>query len=59
MRVCHVESAMFDDPNLVSCAGLAPVLALSERCGLAELVDAHLTLTASNHSGHVTLPSCQ
>ena len=24
-------SARFDDPNLVSCAGLAPVLALAER----------------------------
>lgn len=46
MRDCHVESAVFDDPNLVSCAGLAPVLALAERCGLAELVSEHLTLTA-------------
>jgi len=47
MRVCHVESAVFDDPNLVSCAGLAPVLALAERCGLAELVDGHVRLSAA------------
>jgi len=46
MRVCHVESVTFDDPNLVSCAGLAPVLALAQRCGLADLVGEHLTLTA-------------
>jgi Transposase DDE domain group 1 len=38
MRVPHGVSAVFDDPNLVSCAGLAPVLALADRCGLHELV---------------------
>ena len=37
---------MFDDPNLVSCGGLAPVVALAQRCGLAELVADKLTLTA-------------
>jgi len=47
MRVSHspaLVSAVFDDPNLVSCAGLAPVVALAERCGLAELVISRLTL---------------
>jgi hypothetical protein len=39
-------SAVFDDPNLVSCGGLAPVVALAQRRGLAELVAAKLTLTA-------------
>src|SRR5258706_64829 len=38
MRVCHGFTARFDDPNLVSCGGLAPVLALAERPGLADLV---------------------
>jgi len=38
MRVSHATTAVFDDPNLVSCAGLAPVLTLAERCGLHELV---------------------
>jgi len=47
MRFSHDSSALsasFDEPNLVSCAGLAPVLALAERAGLAELVGQHLTL---------------
>ena len=35
---------MFDDPNLVSSAGLVPVLALAERAGLRELADEHLTV---------------
>ena len=38
MRVCHDATAVFDDPNLVSCAGLAPVLQLAERAGLQRLV---------------------
>src|SRR5664279_5605190 len=46
MEVCHVESAVFDDPNLVSCAGLGPVVALAEQCGLPQLVAAQLTLPA-------------
>ena len=42
MRVCHNLSASFDDPNLVSCAGLVPVMALAERAGLHDLVAAHV-----------------
>ncbi len=41
------RSAVFDDPNLVSCAGLAPTMALAGRCGLADLVAANLTLKAA------------
>src|SRR4051794_34034205 len=37
-------SAVFDDPNLVSSAGLVPALALAERAGLRELADQHLTV---------------
>jgi hypothetical protein len=37
---------MFDDPNLVSCSGLVPVMALAERCGLSALVRQNLTITA-------------
>jgi hypothetical protein len=33
-------TAVFDDGNLVSFAGLAPVLALAERAGLSELIEA-------------------
>ena len=35
-------SAVFDDPNLVSCAGLAPVWQLAERAGLQRLVGEHV-----------------
>ncbi len=44
MRVCHEVTAVFDDPNLVSCAGLAPVLRLAERAGLQRLVAEHVSL---------------
>src|SRR5579884_2874922 len=44
MRVCHGFTAAFDDPNLVSCAGLAPVLRLAERAGLHELAAEHVRI---------------
>ena len=44
MRVCHGVTAQFDDPNLVSCAGLVPVLQLGERAGLGRLVGEHIHL---------------
>jgi hypothetical protein len=45
MRVCHGFTATFDDRNLVSCAGLAPVLQLAERAGLQRLVGEHVGLS--------------
>jgi hypothetical protein len=36
--------ASFDDPNLVSRAGLVPVMALAQRAGLSELVDEYVRL---------------
>ena len=45
MQVLHAPSALsavFDDPNLVSCAGLAPVMALATQAGLAELAASHV-----------------
>jgi hypothetical protein len=39
-----VKSAVFDDPNLVSSAGLVPVMALATRAGLAVLADRHLSV---------------
>ena len=42
MQVSHSSravSASFDDPNLVSAAGLVPVMALAARTGLGGLVD--------------------
>ena len=59
MRLFHarrVISARFDDPNLVSCAGLAAVLALATRCGLPRLLTERLTLAgagAANAAGKV------
>src|SRR5450631_2574260 len=47
MQLSHtprVASAVFDDPNLVSCAGLVPMLALARSAGLHELADTHLTV---------------
>ncbi len=44
MRVCHGVTATFDDPNLVSCAGLAPVLEMAERAGLQDLVVEHVRI---------------
>jgi hypothetical protein len=35
---------VFDDENLVSCAGLVPVMGLAERAGLSELIDQRVTL---------------
>ncbi len=47
MPVSHAGSAVsavFDDPNLVSCASLVPIVALAQRCGLKSLVATLLTL---------------
>ena len=61
MRVSHrpgLVSAAFDDPNLVSCAGLAPVVALAQRCGLAGLVAGTLTLPAKGGvNAHLKVPA--
>ena len=41
MQVSHgfaTDSAVFDDDNLVSCAGLVPVMALAEQAGLSGLL---------------------
>src|SRR4051794_41948325 len=50
MRLSHGSSALsatFDDPNLVSVGGLAPVVALAQSCRLADLVAEKLTLKAA------------
>ncbi len=47
MQVFHspaTVSSAFDDPNLVSSAGLVPVMGLAGATGLGELVDEHLSL---------------
>jgi hypothetical protein len=47
MRVSHGVTAVFDDPNLVSSAGLVPVLRLADRAGLDRLVAAHVRVPGS------------
>lgn len=56
MQLSHtrpVASAVFDDPNLVSCAGLVPMAALAGQCGLAALADEHLSVPTDkgSHAG--------
>lgn len=50
MRVSHVLTPVFDDPNLVSAAGLVPVLELAEQAGLSELLEEHLTIPSPNRA---------
>jgi hypothetical protein len=59
VRISHAAArvrASFDDPGLVSCAGLEPVLALARRCGLHGIVGSRLDVPSdkgSNASGKV------
>src|SRR5689334_4528112 len=56
MRLAHARRAIdarFDDPNLVSCAGLVPVMALAQRCGLDRLLAERLTVASANAAAKV------
>ena len=47
MQVSHAARsavASFDDPNLVSAAGLVPIMLLAEKSGLRSLADAWLSV---------------
>ena len=47
MQLSHTRplaSATFDDPNLVSAAGLVPLMALAGRAGLRELGDERMSV---------------
>ena len=57
MQLSHdpgVVDAVFDEANLVSCAGLAPVLALAERAGLSQLLAERVTVASPNAALKVT-----
>ena len=50
MRVSHSAarvSAVFDDPSLVACGGLAPVMELARRCDLGDLVAVKVRVKAA------------
>ena len=47
MKPSHTIRPVFDDPNLVSAAGLVPALRLAESAGLHDLLDA-LTVSSPN-----------
>ena len=54
MQLCHTAgatSAAFDDPNLVSSAGLVPVVASARSAGLQVLADQHLSGADGQGSG--------
>src|SRR5215213_8665405 len=56
MQLSHtrpVVSASFDDPNLVSAAGLVPLMALAREAGLRELADERLSVPTDKgaHAG--------
>lgn len=48
MKACHNIVPVFDDPNLVSAAGLVPVLELAQRAGLEDLLAENLSVDSPN-----------
>ncbi len=48
MRPSHTIRPVFDDPNLVSAAGLVPALRLAESAGLPGLLDGQLSVRSPN-----------
>lgn len=64
MRLCHtrpVTAASFDEPNLVSSAGLVPVMRLAADAGLGDLAQEHLSVPTdkgANAGGKVTALVC-
>ncbi len=48
MKASHTIRPVFDDPNLIGSAGLAPVLRLGEQAGLHDLLEEHLSVESPN-----------
>lgn len=58
MRVCHDVAAVFDDPNLASCGGLAPVLRVAERAGFQRLATGHVKIhKPGGCNAHLKVPA--
>ena len=47
----------FDDENLVSCAGLAPVMVLAEQAGLSELIDQRVAIKTTRVASAAVNPA--
>ena len=55
-HACRGDSAVFDEENLVSHAGLVPLLELAEQAGLSRLLAEHVRFTSERvTSGAVNL----
>jgi hypothetical protein len=54
VKASHTIRPVFDDPNLVSAAGLVPVLRLAESAGLHDLLEARLSVGSPNATAKVS-----
>ncbi len=54
MKASHTIRPVFDDPNVVSDAGLVPVLRLAESAGLHDLLDDQLGVTSAHATAKTT-----
>lgn len=54
MKASHTIRPVFDDPNLVSDAGLVPLLRLAESAGLHDLLDDQLSVASANSTAKAT-----
>jgi len=54
VKACHKIRPVFDDPNLVSDAGLVPVLRLAESAGLRDLLGRQLSVGSPNATTKAT-----
>lgn len=54
MKASHTIRPAFDDPNVVSDAGLVPVLRLAESAGLHDLLQEQLSVAAANAAAKAT-----
>ncbi|MDN5745514.1 MAG: IS1380 family transposase, partial [Nocardioidaceae bacterium] len=54
MKASHSIRPVFDDPNLVSSAGLVPALGLAGSAGLYDLLDERVRVPSPNATAKVT-----
>lgn len=54
MKASHTIRPVFDDPNLVSDAGLVPVLRLAESVGLHDLLEDRVSVASANATAKAT-----